>query len=88
MKIDNNIRYKLIKYRQHGVRGEILKAPQPSDKYMEKLSEIAKANGVKKCNSKVTGTCKKLPRKNPSKAYMCLARIFFNLETKNPAPQQ
>ena len=45
--IDNNIRYKLIKYRQHGVRGELLKAPQPSDKYMEKFSEIAKANGVK-----------------------------------------
>lgn len=45
--IDNNIRYKLIKYRQHGARGELLKAPQPSDKYMEKLSEIAKANGLR-----------------------------------------
>lgn len=42
-----NIRYKIIKFRNHGVRKELLSVSSPTDEYMEKLKEIAQENGVK-----------------------------------------
>ena len=52
-KIDEGIIYKLIKYRQIGVREEILDKElngikTPTDETMEELSEIARENGVEK----------------------------------------
>jgi YjjW family glycine radical enzyme activase len=52
-KIDGDIIYKLIKYRQIGVRKEILDKElngikTPADQLMEELSEIARGNGVEK----------------------------------------
>lgn len=41
-----NIRYKLIKYRQNGVRDNLLSAQSPSDELMERLRDIAQENGV------------------------------------------
>ncbi len=41
-----NIKYKIIKYRQNGVREDVLKAYTPTDSYMEKLKEIAEKNGL------------------------------------------
>lgn len=41
-----NIRYKLIKYRQNGVRENLLSAQSPSDEMMERLRDIARENGV------------------------------------------
>lgn len=37
---------KLIKYRQHGVRTELINVDSPTDEYMEKLKNIAKNRGV------------------------------------------
>ncbi|MDO4794194.1 MAG: YjjW family glycine radical enzyme activase [Filifactor alocis] len=45
-KKDPKIRYKLIRYRQMGVREELLRSYSPSEKYMEELSQIAKQNGL------------------------------------------
>lgn len=45
-KNDKNIKYKLIKYRQNGVREEVLKAYSPSDVYMKKLKKICEKNGL------------------------------------------
>lgn len=45
--IDSNIRYKLIKYRQIGVRKTILKAGTPTDEMMEELKNLAIKNGCK-----------------------------------------
>lgn len=41
-----NIRYKLIKYRQQGVREDVLIAKEPSLEYMNKLKKIAHHNKV------------------------------------------
>ncbi|MGG7164226.1 YjjW family glycine radical enzyme activase [Clostridium ihumii] len=46
-KLDENIIYKIIKFRQLGVREELLKAYTPKQEYMEKLRKIAIGNGVK-----------------------------------------
>lgn len=46
-KYDENIKYKIIKYRQNGVRTDVLKAYTPSDEYMNKLKIIAVKNGLK-----------------------------------------
>ena len=43
---NKNIKYKIIKYRQNGVREEILKAYTPNDIYMRKLKKIAEKNGL------------------------------------------
>ena len=40
------IRYKLIKFRAHGVRQNLLSASAPSDEYMEKLAAIANQGGL------------------------------------------
>ena len=45
-KFNKNIKYKLIKYRQYGVRKEILQAYTPSQEYMENLKKIAESNGL------------------------------------------
>lgn len=45
-KADNNVCYKLIKFRAHGVRQNLMSAISPSDEYMNSLVAIAKANGV------------------------------------------
>ena len=45
-KFDKNLKYKLIKYRQYGVRKEILQAYTPSQEYMENLKKIAENNGL------------------------------------------
>lgn len=44
---DLDIRYKLIKYRSKGARKELITEESPDDKYMQKLKELAKSNGVK-----------------------------------------
>lgn len=41
-----SIRYKLIRYRQIGVRQQVLQSYSPADEYMEDLSQIAKQNGL------------------------------------------
>jgi len=46
-KHDENIRYKLIKYRPHGVRKSKTIMKVPSDKLMEELKEKAKNNGLR-----------------------------------------
>lgn len=45
-KNNKNIKYKLIKYRQNGVREDVLKAYSPSDVYMKKLKKICEKNGL------------------------------------------
>ena len=45
--LDSFIRYKLIKYRPHGIRKELINTNSPSDEYMEKLKSIAMENGCK-----------------------------------------
>lgn len=46
-KINPNIRYKLIKYRNLGVRTDIIDSYTPNDEEMESLKEIAESNGCK-----------------------------------------
>lgn len=46
VKYDLNIRLKLIKYRQHGVRKELLDSESPTDAYMKSLKKIAEKCGV------------------------------------------
>ncbi len=43
---NTSIRYKLIKYRQIGVREKVLQSYSPSDDYMENLKNIAKNEGL------------------------------------------
>ncbi len=43
--INPDIRYKLIKFRAHGVRDNLHKMFSPSDEYMDKLTKIACDNG-------------------------------------------
>ena len=45
--LNPDIRYKLIKYRQIGVRTEIINSYTPNDEIMKKLVEIASNNGCK-----------------------------------------
>jgi pyruvate formate lyase activating enzyme len=45
--LNPNIRYKLIKYRQLGVRGEMINSYTPKDETMKKLGDIATNNGCK-----------------------------------------
>jgi YjjW family glycine radical enzyme activase len=45
--LDNNVIYKLIKYRAIGVRENLIKSCSPSDIMMSELSKVAKSNG---CN--------------------------------------
>ncbi|WBW99318.1 YjjW family glycine radical enzyme activase [Oceanirhabdus sp. W0125-5] len=45
--INNNIRYKLIKYRKYGVRKDLQGTESPLDSYMEYLKEVATQNGCK-----------------------------------------
>ena len=45
-KFDKNLKYKLIKYRQYGVRKDILQAYTPSQEYMENLKKIVENNGL------------------------------------------
>lgn len=47
-KVDPSVRYKLIKYRQLGVRKELLQSRTPDDIMMNELADIAKSNG---CNN-------------------------------------
>lgn len=42
-----DIRYKLIRFRKFGVRGELRSHPEPSADYMEKFADIARKCGVK-----------------------------------------
>lgn len=44
---DKNIIYKIIKYRQNGVREEVLRAYTPNIFYMRKLKRIAEKQGLK-----------------------------------------
>lgn len=46
--LNPNIKYKLIKYRQIGVRSEIINSYTPKDETMEELEKIAVHNGCKK----------------------------------------
>ncbi|MCT4632637.1 MAG: radical SAM protein [Firmicutes bacterium] len=46
-KYDSGIRYKLIKFRNHGVRKELKNISSPSDEYMVKLKGIAENEGLK-----------------------------------------
>ena len=41
------IKYNIIKFRQNGVRKDVLKAYTPNDAYMNKLKRIALKNGLK-----------------------------------------
>ena len=43
---DKDIKYKLIKYRQNGVRRDVLVSYTPDDDYMNKLKKIALKNGL------------------------------------------
>ncbi|MDO5089056.1 MAG: radical SAM protein [Leptotrichiaceae bacterium] len=43
---DRSLKYKIIKYRQNGVREHILKAYTPDDEYMKNLKKIAEGNGL------------------------------------------
>ena len=42
-----DVRYKLIRFRRFGVRGELRDAEMPTDAYMEGLADIARKCGVK-----------------------------------------
>ena len=44
---NSDIKYKIIKFRQNGVREDVLKAYTPNDAYMNKLKRIALKNGLK-----------------------------------------
>lgn len=44
---DKSIKYKIIKYRQNGVREDLLKSYTPNEAYMRKLKKIAEGNGLK-----------------------------------------
>ena len=44
---NSDIKYKIIKFRQNGVREDVLKAYTPNDAYMNKLKRIAVKNGLK-----------------------------------------
>ena len=62
-KTDEDIIYKLIKYRQTGVRKEILDKElngikTPADQLMEELSEIARGNGVEKVGMIAYNNCR------------------------------
>lgn len=46
-KYDSNIRYKLIKFRNLGVRYSLKSHPSPSDEYMNNLKTIVEENGCK-----------------------------------------
>lgn len=46
--LDPNIRYKIIKFRDKGVRKELIKSNEPSKDYMDELYTIAVSNG---CNN-------------------------------------
>ncbi|WP_073338186.1 YjjW family glycine radical enzyme activase [Clostridium grantii] len=46
--LNNNIIYKLMKYRPMGVRTNLLKSSSPSDNMMNELFNLAKNNGCKK----------------------------------------
>ena len=43
---NKDIKYKLIKYRQNGVRRDVLVSYTPDDDYMNKLKKIALKNGL------------------------------------------
>ena len=43
---DKSIKYKIIKYRQNGVREDLLKSYTPNEAYMRKLKKIAEGNGL------------------------------------------
>lgn len=43
----HNVRYKLIKYRNKGVRKNLINGNSPDDEYMEKLKKLAISYGVK-----------------------------------------
>ncbi|WFD09001.1 YjjW family glycine radical enzyme activase [Tepidibacter hydrothermalis] len=43
--LNSNIRYKIIRYRNHGVRKDIINSYTPSDDTMNELHEIASNNG-------------------------------------------
>ncbi|MBZ9607217.1 YjjW family glycine radical enzyme activase [Clostridium estertheticum] len=45
--LNPDIRYKLIKYRQMGVRSEIINSYTPKEEFMEELGEIATYNGCR-----------------------------------------
>ncbi|MGM0378853.1 MAG: 4Fe-4S cluster-binding domain-containing protein [Bacillota bacterium] len=45
--IDESIRYKLIKYRDHGVRKDMIDSYTPQKKLMDKLEKICRKNGLK-----------------------------------------
>jgi len=47
VKYDPEIRYKLIKYRQHGVREELLKSASPSNEEMNDLYHVAQRIGCR-----------------------------------------
>jgi YjjW family glycine radical enzyme activase len=48
LSLNPKIRYKLIKYRQIGVRTEIINSYSPSDEMMNELADIAQKNGCEK----------------------------------------
>ena len=45
--LDSNIRYKIIRYRNHGVRKDIINSYTPSDDEMNELHKVASNNGCK-----------------------------------------
>lgn len=45
--LDPFIRYKIIKFRNHGVRADLIKSYSPEDEYINKLKNIALENGCK-----------------------------------------
>ena len=45
--LNPNIRYKIIKFRNHGVRKDLIESFSPEDEFMKELSAIAKDNGCK-----------------------------------------
>ena len=45
--LNPDLRYKLIKYREVGVREGLINSYTPSDKEMEELAEVARRNGCK-----------------------------------------
>jgi len=47
VKHNSNIRYKIIKYRQHGVREDKLQSRSPSDEEMKVLYDVAKGIGCR-----------------------------------------
>ena len=43
---DKNLKYKLLRFRQNGVRRDVLVAYTPNDDYMNNLKNIATKNGL------------------------------------------